>query len=269
MRKLLLSLALLLAAQAPAWAGPIYAVIFEINLGEGGAIASMKVSGITAHEGDPLPKSIPDAFVAAARERLSQLYRGHSPGHFFTYVLFDPQQPTNASIDSAPKPAAEALGPSLTIERGERLAVKLPDSAGGEPVVVSRDRAPLGPASQLEDVNWQRFAIDGPVGESRVFAPRRLDLPKEPKAEPDLLRLTMKPGPKGNDTFLIVENGYRRMLRYRARMSRDGKPAEPTSVCDVVPGIVAFEYWSYPIDRLDLGRFELVDEPADRKIACR
>src|SRR4051794_32630013 len=235
MRKLFLFVALLLAA-APAWAGPIYGVIFEVNLGEGGAITSLKVSGISANQGDPLPRSIPDVFIAAARESLSKAYRGRPPGHFFTFVLFDPQQPNNASIGA--EPAVEALGPSIKIERGERLAVKLPDSAGGEPVVVSRDRALPGLASQAEQASWQMVLAEGRSSSSHAFTPTRLDLPKEPKIEPDLLRLTMKPGPKGTDTLLVVENGYKgRMLRYRARMTRDGKPAEPTSVCDVMPGI--------------------------------
>jgi hypothetical protein len=271
MRRLLLPIGILLGllAAAPVAAAPVVAVIFEVNLGEGGAVTSLKVSGLAGREGERLPKSIPDAFIAAAREHLSQVYRGHPPGHFFTYMFFDPDRPTDANPEEAPPPAAEALGPSIAIERGESLTLKLPDAGGGEPVVVGRESAPPGLASQMEEANWRMVLDQGHGSGSHDFKPTRLDLPKQPKIEPNLVRLTMKPGPKGNDTSLMVENGYPRMLRYRAVMSRDGKPAEPTSVCEVMPGIVSFEYWSYPLDRLELGRFELVDVPSDRKVACR
>jgi hypothetical protein len=270
MRKLLLLIALLLGAASatPAAAGPVFAVIFEVDLGDSGAVTSLKVSKVTGPEGERLPKKIPDAFIAAARERLTQLYRGRPAGHFFTYLLFDPEQPSNAALDEPPPPSAEEAGPSIAIARGETLTLKLPDGAGAEPVVVSRAGAPAGPASQMEEVTEQMFLTQGRVSQSRLAKPTRLDLPKEPKIAPGLLRLTMKPGPKGTDTVLVVENGYGRMLRYRASIVREGKADAPTSVCEVLPGIVSFEYWPDPLDRLDLGRFELAEVPADRKVAC-
>lgn len=59
------------------------------------------------------------------------------------------------------------------------------------------------------------------------------------------------------ETLLVLENGYERALRYRARMVR-GERAQPTDVCTVLPGLRGYEHWPYSIDRIDLSEFALV-----------
>ena len=104
MRKFLLLLALLLGFATPALAAPVCAVIFEVDLADGGAIRSLKVAKITPLGGQAAPKEIPDAFIAAAREKLGTLYKGKKAGHFFTYLYFDPDQPTNTDPDVTEPP---------------------------------------------------------------------------------------------------------------------------------------------------------------------
>jgi hypothetical protein len=105
MRKLLLFLALLLAIPTPGLARPMMAVVvFEVDLGEGGAIRDLKVAKITAPNGQRPPREIPQASLAAAREHFTKLYKGHEPGHFFTYLLFDPERGRFLGVDAQPTP---------------------------------------------------------------------------------------------------------------------------------------------------------------------
>jgi hypothetical protein len=104
MRMRFLLAALLLAVGTPAVAAPVCAVIFEVDLADGGAIQSLKVLRITPLGAEAPPKQIPDAFLAAARAHLTKLYKGKKPGHFFTYLYFDPDQPANVEPDVSESP---------------------------------------------------------------------------------------------------------------------------------------------------------------------
>src|SRR4051812_934596 len=112
MRKLFLLPALLLATATPVRAAPLCAVVFEIELADGGIVRSVKVARIAPLGAETPPKEIPAAFVEAAREQFAKLYKGKKAGHFFTYLYFDPDQPTNADVDlTAPPQRAGAEGP--------------------------------------------------------------------------------------------------------------------------------------------------------------
>jgi hypothetical protein len=112
MRKVLLLLALLLMPAMPALAAPVCAVIFEVDLGDGGAVRSLKVARVTQLGERKPPETIPDAFLAAARAHFAKLYKGKKAGHFFTYLYFDPEQPTNVEVDvTEPPQRGGAEGP--------------------------------------------------------------------------------------------------------------------------------------------------------------
>lgn len=105
-KRLLLRLlpALLLATATALSAAPVCAVIFEIELGDGGAVLSVRVARIQPLGAETPPKEIPSAFIDAAREEFGKLYKGKKPGHFFTYLYFDPDHPSDAHIDLAAPP---------------------------------------------------------------------------------------------------------------------------------------------------------------------
>ena len=70
-----------------------------------------------------------------------------------------------------------------------------------------------------------------------------------------LFRLTRRDG--AVETLLVLENGYDRALRYRARMIVDGR-SQPTDVCTVLPRLRGYEHWPHAIERMELSDFALV-----------
>jgi hypothetical protein len=260
-RRILVLLAALLGLginAAPAIAAPPYAVVFEVDLADGGTVRSLKVSGIVLRKGDKPPK-IPDSFIAAARVGLEAQYRGKPAGHFYTYLLFDPAQPTNVQIGGPA--ASEESGQKVTIHRGETVTVRM---VGDRQFLTGgRDPVAAGVSSQLEESFLSMQAAG-----AKTVLPKRLDLPKEPPVLANVVQLTMKAGATAGQTLLIVENGYDRPLRYRARIVR-ASGTEPTSVCEVAPHKIVFEYWSEKLETLDLSEFELVQAQSDGGLHCR
>lgn len=100
-KRLLLRLlpALLLATATPLRAAPVCAVVFEVDLGDGGTVLSVRVARIAPLGAETPPKEIPAAFVDAARAEFAKLYKGKKAGHFFTYLYFDPDRPNDAHVD--------------------------------------------------------------------------------------------------------------------------------------------------------------------------
>ena len=69
----------------------------------------------------------------------------------------------------------------------------------------------------------------------------------------------------GGTRMLSAENGYERAFVYRARMFA-GRRSANTSICPVMPRIMAMESWGDPIDRLELREPRLVEPGAN--MAC-
>jgi hypothetical protein len=83
-------------------------------------------------------------------------------------------------------------------------------------------------------------------------------------AAPDkAIRLTFRPIGDGSVQLLRVDNGYAKVLRYRARLDHPGGDRSWTSVCLVAPRIASNETWSEPILQIELSSFSFVDrDPA-------
>jgi hypothetical protein len=71
----------------------------------------------------------------------------------------------------------------------------------------------------------------------------------------------------GAQSMLAVENGYDRALVYRARI-HVGNRAASTSVCAVPPHLSSFESWPYPIDKIELSDFRLVEWKNGMPLKC-
>lgn len=72
----------------------------------------------------------------------------------------------------------------------------------------------------------------------------------------------------GQQTLLMVENGYDQAFTYRAVITRSGR-SEPTSVCVVLPNIRGIEYWPYPVERIALSDFLLAPYDESQGITCQ
>jgi hypothetical protein len=130
-------------------------------------------------------------------------------------------------LAAAPGAAQEPVpAPTLSIAAGETVTVRID---GDPPGFVELSRA-RGEAAGPRAANTIRFTFSG-----------------------------------GGMPMLQVENGYGQGFDYRARIVI-GSRAAPTSVCTVMAGIMGFEGWQQPIDRLELSAPRLSDRPA---MACR
>ena len=68
-------------------------------------------------------------------------------------------------------------------------------------------------------------------------------------------------------SMLVVENGQRRALRYRARMTVGGR-THSTDVCVVLPHLPSYEYWPDPVERLELSDFRFIPWTEGRAPTC-
>jgi hypothetical protein len=83
----------------------------------------------------------------------------------------------------------------------------------------------------------------------------------------DRLRISMLQVPGGEDTVVLIENGYGRQIDYRAVMQVPGRSQpEATTACEVLPSLMALEHWPHPIAVVVLGRFRFV--PESRELVC-
>jgi hypothetical protein len=131
----------------------------------------------------------------------------------------------------------------------------------------------LGPAQPLADFDQRALremaAVELPAGTLAPAMPMHDEAARKAAVAPDRLRITLREvAARGaHDTLLVLENGYGEALRYTATLHR-GDRAAPTDVCLVLPGKRGYEYWPYPIDRIDLRALRLVPWKPQDGVPC-
>ncbi|WP_282009819.1 hypothetical protein [Brevundimonas aveniformis] len=77
----------------------------------------------------------------------------------------------------------------------------------------------------------------------------------------DRVRLSMIQVPGGDETVLLVENGYGFRLDYAAHMQVPNQSGAPyTTTCEVMPGRMVMEHWPHPIMMINLSNFRVVED---------
>ena len=230
----------------------IYAAVFEVTLGEGGAVSELKLDHVTDADARTVKMALPPAYLDAARDQMQAVFRGRKPGHFFTYLLFDPRRPNDAGFGREEAPPADPAR-TISLTPGESVTFRIrPD---GRLELVERAAIAEAPASQFEDMMVSAMASGLMEGKKKGKLPPSAlkHLPERPTPPAGAIRLSMKRAGE-KSTVLVVENGAEGMLYYRAWMSAGGREAA-TSVCDVAAQIPSFEHWPHRIERLDLAGF--------------
>ncbi|MBV8686709.1 MAG: hypothetical protein JOZ90_11345 [Alphaproteobacteria bacterium] len=147
---------------------------------------------------------------------------------------------------AAPSPRPVALRP------GERVTLLIDD--GGRSSEAARGEAgELGPFERSAAAAFMGGAYDYAVGPTAALIGEGLPTPKA--VEPGAVRVRLVSLPRGY-TMLILENGYRGALRYRAKL-KAGAHSGPTDVCQVMPLKYGFETWPYPISRIELSDLKI------------
>jgi hypothetical protein len=80
----------------------LYCVNFEVTVDARGKVAVMKVinvTGIGARSVKPLEVQVPDVYLDAARAFFAVRTYPANPGHFFTYLAYDPARPEGIYLD--------------------------------------------------------------------------------------------------------------------------------------------------------------------------
>ena len=98
--------------------------------------------------------------------------------------------------------------------------------------------------------------------------PNDAGLPPMPVPDPGKLRFRFLQVPGAGHALLIVHNGYRQALLYRARIWAKGGNG-PTDVCLVMPGKPGIEHWPYAIAAIEVSAFELVDWKPEDGVPCK
>lgn len=95
-----------LAAVAPSAAvaetSHVYGVIFEVSLGQDGKVDELTVAKVidpSSGSTDPVAVTVPEAYVAAAKEYLRMRTYPTDETRFFTYLFYDPSRPTAAAFE--------------------------------------------------------------------------------------------------------------------------------------------------------------------------
>ena len=159
-------------------------------------------------------------------------------------------------------PTTALAVPSVQLVAGETITLSI---AGDGVTVVELAPAQglsLFEAEALKQMQAQSQTIPEGTG---VVPPMPLETVSRPKElTPATIRMTLRMVPgdqrEARHALLTIENGYGRMLAYRAVMQANGRAAH-TDVCDVLAGKPGFEHWPYPFESLQLSDFELVDRP--------
>lgn len=171
--------------------------------------------------------------------------------------------PLIVAIGLAATPAAAQEIPALGLVPGESVTVRFDDGGRvGEP--------------ERGQAQWSRFdlyAASQLAGMTPPTEPMRegipVDAPDEVVPEPipaGEVRIRFF-SIDGRHSLLVVENGQGSALRYRARMTLNGR-AQHTDVCVVLPRLPSYEHWSHPIERLELSHFEFIAWPPGRNPTC-
>jgi hypothetical protein len=147
---------------------------------------------------------------------------------------------------------------------GEQIMMVIDD--GGVPRVT--ERGPAAPLSPFEAAAIRELLTNHnyAVGPDVAILTENQGLPTpEPVAKGQIrLRFIRLPA---DHSLLLIENGFERGLRYRAKMARGDKEAA-TDVCTVIPLKRGYEYWPYRIDRIDLSSFALFPMGPDDRPTC-
>ena len=88
--------------------------------------------------------------------------------------------------------------------------------------------------------------------------------------KPSVVRLSfvsLEPASGRDERLLVLENGYDQVFRYRATIFR-GNEGEPSSVCSVNPKLVGYEYWPYPINKIEISHIIFEVDDHSGKIVC-
>lgn len=163
----------------------------------------------------------------------------------------------------AASPAAAQDIPAISLTPGEAVIVRFDDGGRvGEP---ERTRAA-----------WARFDLVAARHLAGMTPPDAPATEGVPLASPD----GMEPDPippnevrlrfmsiAGRHALLVVENGQGQALRYRARMTVDGRE-RATDVCIVLPHLPSYEHWPHPIERLALSDFRFIAWAPGRAPTC-
>jgi hypothetical protein len=161
-------------------------------------------------------------------------------------LLFAALLPAAPAIDRA-QPISIRPGEAVTLEFRERNAV----------VVERKPAPPLVGYERSVAADLERREAAGGSGIQPAIAYSRKDIGAPPPvAKPGQVVLTFRivPGARpgsGQNSLLVVLNGYGQSFHYRLRMHREGK-VSPTDVCEVPPSVPMSEHWPYPIDQVDL-----------------
>jgi hypothetical protein len=153
---------------------------------------------------------------------------------------------------------------------GEMVVARL--GGPGEPalVVLQKGAASDLPKARvyttLEEQARHAAIPMAPVQGHEVVVPRTAggDIPDTAPTARQTLRFTAKQIEGTTLTVLIIDNGYDRMLQYKADIVGHG----PTDVCQVRPGVPSFENWPSPFLEIDLHDFQLVDADPHGRPLC-
>ena len=163
---------------------------------------------------------------------------------------------TALSTMNAPSIQASPGIAQVGIEPGE--AVELTLDEGGSSSETARVRA--GPLSRFEAAavwhltNGAYRDASGPNAAPIVAGDH--GIPQPPPVQQGVVRAKLIAlGSSG--TLLILENGYRTGIRYRATIRTAGRES-PTDVCQVLPMLYSFEHWPYAIEHIQLSHIQRV-----------
>jgi len=85
------------------------------------------------------------------------------------------------------------------------------------------------------------------------------------------LRVTFRQEAEGEEMLLVIQNGFDDPVLYNAGMlvPSQGQPTwVETSVCTIMPNLMAFEHWPHPMLALSLGDFHIEKSPTPASYRC-
>ena len=160
-----------------------------------------------------------------------------------------------APVDQ-PKASPTAAPAQIVLRAGETVQMTIDE--GGQAAETARGSAPamsrFEAAAAWHLTNGAYRDASGP--NSAAVVPGELGIPEPPPVEDGQVSIKLFAlGDAG--TLLILENGYRGALQYRATIDTGGR-SERTDVCQVLPSLYSFEHWPYAIERIALSDLRLV-----------
>lgn len=85
------------------------------------------------------------------------------------------------------------------------------------------------------------------------------------------LRVTFRQAVEAEEMVLVIQNGFADPVLYNAGMltpDRGQQNWAATSVCTIMPNLMAFEHWPHPILALSLGDFHIEKTPTPDSYRC-